>query len=1490
MNKDQVFVGFITPWVSSRETAGFSVTFELNDQHPAFNGLNVGYWKQLVSEYHNRLPSKGLRVIIKDSQGVVNKQIEATIVHDTAVPFEKELWAKFLGFTYENDKCIPRRKATTGDLNTVVHKVELQSFDLNMEEQLGFDGVIDEVRATGSIEDRPQRVGAALDRIAGLAGTGLSKNMKNGLAEASDINKLSNRRRRGEIENSSFYNNQLSVHKKVARSVPALKEVGEKLRQHFAEISALNDVVINEPEFIKQALDQLNEHLTVRQAVKTMLSFTFPMSELNGINDFTISLDPTVIDDTYFDASQITRCRIPTFSNRDLIVCGWTDYDGSIMNIGTNCRILSYESESVSQNATDTLSKITSLKRSKLDNLNSTFRAQEKKELGGRFKEHVDRQMDALSVAKRVREINNQVKSITSKGQSVFYVPVKADSEPDKNDIVPTQDLISGYIVYARRVGMNERWTCLCRTRESFLKNSGKKVLVHLPNLLGIRTGVGMETTTNELDQPSSKVKIANNNFLFNWDGTMVSTMNPMQHYESQPKDIEADELENVRDDQTLEMQAVNSNGKKIFGVDWFPFKKNEIDKLPEYLLRRQYDYDTEQRLQLKFGDKYEYVLLAQYQNGFVPLKNVIENLTQFQLVSNEINQRKTRPSHEEQHLFPRYDHIKNIEVRLDEDLYENNDTSKLKRDKLGESVLDLVVRTGKSVENNQSVRYILPPPVPNFQVYLWYNRKDTLKDQNLSPEASAHWFQKYQCEVGDHEAFEKNKKNSHSSPNCGCRKGCVSYCGGTKQPRVYGGELNYLADPIVTGFAFRLYADPERERPVLFDFNGSRVEEAWCKYAKGNYPELQPWKLVLERSSVSNESLPRVTTKDSSQKLTIQLRAGQQFWASLIPTFLNSLTSRLHPPHINVWGPPFTPDLSRPYFYHTLLANITNITLTHASETPVVKPVIEKVVVNRFSKQYPGLNEDLVKIEVTLLIEQLHLWEGLPVKGLIPTGELELFGVWDDYTNNGVAPQTTMAARARKGFICIGSVRFNELIKTPMSLDPNDDNCICRSLIIFDSEVGLSINQTTDAILKIRNVSKFAAYFPKEKSTVDDKAQFSLWSDNWIMNVPEKDAVMIWRPLDAEAPYFFNNRKPMPVEVLKIDPLKVRDVSKNSIEEHGNRIRIYFNPKQMMQTGKDYRVGVVVEDKDCLYFDLFGNGGRISRGGIDALMVNPSNRLALSSSNHLDQSHFVLDHDKLESIYVTRFDPRNEMLVAHPNRMMLVSYKPARDNNTGEWFIDVELNLKMSDGKSVRTAMVQLNLVTFERHSANYNTFNDQTQSGYDSDYRLSEPVPVDFVSIYPSREFHNHWILLNKGGKNFRFSPEGTSLRFLKNDNLATQFYLFVEKEKNGYWFRIESKLYNEGIQDKFRVYHPLLDLNIHEYNEIFCEFTLNYDDSGKNRIVIMEVDCINDDMTAADLAAKIEQLKFDRPESEFDFTHIPGVWLKNTTIIDKSTIIEL
>lgn len=1547
----------------------FSLCLELNPDNDRIGDnstdLTVADWRQDVRRYLRPDNFKGANawrteliqaIVAKDAikvavNGIEPKYYTAALKAPSSIPEHvTSMWEEFLNLDVGGaPKSVPKRMS----------KQWVKTRDIDVVEESGSSSLVIDKLSDKSPEDVLKLIRGS-SRINGLSA--LSVDEREGIQRAFN-------RHKDEIESILT-----SLKTNTTKKYKTGDDPGTRAHNTLLLVEDINTEMALTPEFVIEAHSLLCSSPNLKRVFGTTLDFFITGFTVPENAPFKVELVLPPLLEEYFDIRN-TRMEILHLGTgrKPVLVAAPTQKGGyskkyfekSVMTLPEGKhRIFSFDPQAAAKAADEAheyLAKLPDNKRtSKIGDLEQGVR-----ELKGAVSitaSHDDRKK-VLATLKEVgkkgeqgaiiRRLNNQITDLSTQGHAL-YAPkhrwVDDDKDDDEEDDgkppVMEHGLVRGYVVYVRSVenGKAPKWMSLTRVREELKWDSGQ-VEKPVDAELGIHIGGGVHHTSESGKGKNAKEEETTqlyDGFLFSWDGTSLSTRNPMGHIESEG-DITGtqelvnrmDALGNAIDNTTPEITALQFKSKELFGVDWFPFKNPGKGQAPKLLVKRS-DTEENREVKLRFGKdvKYEYLVAAQYHNGYVPLECMKDVGIPEEIIAKCKSQAEP---------FLRQEHIKEVFVALGKNIYRDDAQKELKREHPGESPSELVVRTGTILSNSECVRYILPPPIPSFQLYLWYSHTDLANISNgrtMSLPQLTEWYRRSSCDAKTEEGFQANIRRCKerndiigevSGENHGCAFGCRRFCGGVQQPPTYRRRLNYLPDPVVTGFVIEFFLDKECYIPAPI------FETQVCKYTKGRYPDLKPWALVLHKFH-KGEGLESFAEKDEDQyEIRVHLQEGVQVYARVIPTY-DANHAHFEEALIEIVPSAGKEDAGDP-LYDLRYANAKVLTLTHAVQRPLFDPVIKQITIHRFNDKFlaEGKYEPAgtIRVDVNLYMEHLNVFYGVGIPGSTPSGELELYALWNEYGERKLEPVKSIEEKRDRRSPNGGLAPLQRLVFESRDGQPQnqpiarDQGHVGEShsywtTITFRAESGtFDHTHFTDAVFKVRNSSKFHCYFHLGPMPAEASEAHVRWSNEYKLS-DKQPRVLFGDVNTVRATFIPNNLKPNAPSIRKIVPLIVDDVEDKGRERiaQGDRVRIYLEPNGRMLTGANERVGILVRYEHGMYNTLFSEYA--SKAGRDVI-TDGSGPDASPALHHdrLSPLELELDPRILEPDYIERFQPQFDGDVFRdPDAIGLVSYIPQYDEHQGLWYFDPQFRLRNMDGQELHNAFIQLGLVGYQPWSANYNVRTEGNTAPDDRDHaecfeldkRLSAPVKADFFSIYPSREFRDPYVLFRNDEGRFSLGGSISSLFFQEFSSamrcLHSQFILGVqERRPGGFWTSYESSIrslefeldgaivaerYDASIPLKGQVmekhFHCLLppDLGIYLQGEaptrsrFSCSFDLDFDpgflrrrQGGRYRVVIYEVEWFNYE----EPISKLGELLADDAEPG----QIPGVRIKGVNIFE-------
>jgi hypothetical protein len=1485
MNTTSPFRLTIIPDVSSDNArARFSLCIDINSHHEVFaedsSRIKSHNWLTDAKNFPKRIPSiiKGLKFHVYETGRNTGKEIHPDIVEE----FPDDLDVNELRDFVWQELLTPI--AGDGSKRSNVFIPPLVDTDSSSETIFTLKHPVISFGSYGTLK-------SLRDFITSSTVVKQHKSrelIKSGFGTAMDQHQLSNRLRNQRIVdlNKDYYQELKQLHyatlahhvnnSSLAKSV---KDNLNKLADDLAMHSAILDLSTHGAEYVRQAFNHVNNVPFASKFLRTLYSIEVKIDELP--TDFVIAATHSIAND-YVDLEYKTACTRPSFARHVVLPASARDgvHDNGIFALlhkGTepNYEIFSFEPEAVAQNLYSASQQDAIDEAAEGKDLGTKI---DLSGIGSRILEDRQKLLAELSTVghaqQSARAINNAITNTPTKGQAVY---LKETIRPVLREVTVLDEshLVKGYAVFSRRRNKNgtaqqHPWISLTSVTEVFhVKGHGELTKEPVVVERGIQFNMGQETTVDENGVDTGSRQVAESTFLFTWDGTKISNTSPMQQQVETNSGEELETKLETKDDLQAELQAFEKKAGKLINKDVFPF----ANKKATLLVKQSFDF--KEKLQLKFGQAYDFLLVPQYHNDAVLVKKELNTNEGFMKLANK-HATNTDQS------FTRWNHINEFHISTPTQIFKDASNREPKPAHYGETARDLVVRTGNTINNDECSRYIYAPPCPSLQMYLWYDRENELKRARMDPSAIRTWYLRHQCAFIDQAAFD-NVLGAGTE----CKHGCTSYCGGLKQPLVYDGQLHYLPDPVVTGFTLRLFSDPEYRIPFSFDY--SKPLEP-CKF-EGSYPDLKPWKITLLRDHQPNVSNPNKLRVDKNNKeILVSLKPGKQLYAEIIPQYDSKTAHFKTTALLSAFSQPglASGDIN------PLFSNITRLTLTHATEQPLINPVIEKVTFTRYHKdsnEITKVKDHSFKVHVTARFEHVNLWNGVPVPGILPTGEMELYALWNDFSDtkenifHSISDKETNQMPFR-GYIRLGEVKMKDLYgkETSTAIQvssnrTNDDYKDHSTSLTFACDPAIQLPHHSTIKLRLRNTSKFTSYFPPgSNQSAESKERFSRWSSTPYLATSGMSQLEIVAPqLEATAGVLLSNQSMQSPKVTKILVLKLTDFASDGIKEHRNWIRVYFDPLDVNKSGEGHRIGLILKTEGApTDYEKFFND-RLSQVGLDAVTVQIGS-VDTGKDSYIRKGDILFED--LPKYYMDLFSPAYAQGSARTPEM--ITWRPRFDADQQLWYIDIGFNTDKKFPGGYHLLFAKLHFVHYQKFAANYSRSNVDTLEEYKQDYRFSLPCSNQFCTIRPAREFNKPWVLFSGRQDAYTFSVAKASL-FFSNSELRSQFFLSVQQKLNGdFWKTIPSGLPASSVQ-LFK-FHPLIPLDTGYTDLIENTFNLSWkglQDFGKPsfRIVIMEIDYHDDDMTLAQLQALLRQ----RENENVTVTDIPGVRLNNIAIIN-------
>lgn len=856
----------------------------------------------------------------------------------------------------------------------------------------------------------------------------------------------------------------------------------------------------------------------------------------------------------------------------------------------------------------------------------------------------------------------------------------------------------------------------------------------------------------------------------------------------------------------------------------------------------------------LRFHNEYAFAVYQDYLNGWgIPL-NIQENSIQLSLIE-ILNKEAENNSGKRNLLsdkirFRPLENKKNVILFHKKQVNEELEKSILEKP----SLEHLIVRSQNGNDKNAIVdeRHILPPKI-ELETAFWYGLlsepyMNAVESYNIKRKSNCSFTDR-----DDYEKYidEKNEKGEFKGNKC--LEGCTKYCGGTQMETYYPSNYinpNFLTDPSIKGFKIELYWDKEFKRKV----ETNKVKESIFSGKAGIKPNSYLLSIngSLDETSVfNNEKLDTLTVFLKKGMVVYALIENilddekwygkknlvQGWWHDQLETRKNN--SEILEYYEKSIKSPNETDLSK---YNRFISerNVPKkLIFTHAVKEPLFIPrivyfvstpneittkyidnwlknstkyknsynITKNVVGNRPGRtthdQYLGSSEG--KIEFTSRFERL---DAIKVKEFLndvtPTGSLELWVRKEEYIDNPdqiVIENSEYSHNPKEPVLSFDSIantftlehkiEFSNAILTQMK---NSKNISVRSDIsdAFRSQIttiGLQYDFKTTKFEEreyfLKNVSKFEGFFTDKN--LNDNEEFSLPKLSNVLNDSElRFKVMV---LNNKPP----NKPDVAYSITTIQEIRKKSEDyKYDIDSYqkGNTVTIYLR-RGRLSSGKDERVGIIVNDTESIYNEYYAKNDLFSVAGRDIVSDRYANK-----TKDLKRENIIIPEN-------------NEYKAGYDKELGIYHYLPIFDIQKQLWKFEVELNIKTEDGKNLHNPFVNFSIIHFQPFSINYN---ENKPLDINKDCRISDVENSIWCYLLPERKlsvnFQPPEMLGNYGFLDMVLSYDFESLHHFNNGDdswiVRTNFILTIQGSDDGViWHNLLS-----GIKHKNTVTHDKVD----------------------------------------------------------------------------------
>ncbi|MBO9635979.1 MAG: hypothetical protein J7578_22945 [Chitinophagaceae bacterium] len=455
-----------------------------------------------------------------------------------------------------------------------------------------------------------------------------------------------------------------------------------------------------------------------------------------------------------------------------------------------------------------------------------------------------------------------------------------------------------------------------------------------------------------------------------------------------------------------------------------------------------------------------------------------------------------------------------------------------------------------------------------------------------------------------------------------------------------------------------------------------------------------------------------------------------------------------------------------------------------------------------------------------------------------------------------------------------------------------NDKTDIFRSLLSkLTLSYDLKANRFEEREYYLKNVSKFKGFFTNEKLLDDARSTASGKLEEYTL--PKIAEVMRHPDQPSEIRHkvmLLNNCRPEPVKVAFAittiqETRSFPERKRTESVQKGNIVTIYLK-RDRLTSGKNERVGIIVNSDNMVslnkylytspYNKVYDKQDLFSKAGRDIVSDRFSgNRKYLQYGDIVirDIEGKVINQQHNPDMKV--YYPETEYAIGYDAGLGIYHFLPHFDIEKQLWKIEVELDIKASNGKQLHNPFINFSLVHFQPFSINYNEkLAADELPDLQKDCRLSLVENSVWCYLLPERKVSVYfdkpnWLFDDYGDIDFTLSFDHESLNHFNYPDPVTgqsqwevrsNFILTVQGSNDGVcWYPLTSWLDHgkpEIDRNSPKLHHALLSPEIIKSGAGLAMLKLKFTkwadpkkDSGSYkfgsfRIRLMEVEWFSDE----------------------------------------------
>ncbi|MDQ2719937.1 MAG: hypothetical protein M3Z26_09305 [Bacteroidota bacterium] len=899
--------------------------------------------------------------------------------------------------------------------------------------------------------------------------------------------------------------------------------------------------------------------------------------------------------------------------------------------------------------------------------------------------------------------------------------------------------------------------------------------------------------------------------------------------------------------------------------ISFYYFPKLEIPQDDNTYLSCLYgipeNFNKDFAPRLRFGQKYTFTVYQEYLNGWgLPIAPPKKSL---QVSLEEITSQAESNYFPIPILFRPLENKKQLQLYHRKKVYDDLTMPIAERASLDH----LIVRSDDGEDSRQIVeeRHILPPKI-DLEPAFWYG---LLSEPLMDSKESFLVKRRANCPFLDKDDYDAvDSKGNHKK----CPEDCSVYCGGTQMKDHYPEKHihpNFLTDPTINGFCFKLFWDKDFNKPLSSSENIMKYDGTLG---------LKPQSVLLRALGASKETF--VNDNNGKEVIEVCVKKGAQVYAQLCNEIIESSDNTKNKNVLlNGWWMDVPELRSKHNFLNKITSSLKSevdeankciddrnqpkqIILTHAVKEPLIIPQIislsstpndhkliehigdwlkkkdflvykldKNIVAERIDKDslQPLINSSFTRIELTSHFERLDAIKKIEfLKDIIPTGALQIWMRKEEFiddpnqivlstksvTNHLPYEAVVPFSSSQNIFNLEYKIEFsiaimNQLKNLKNVVDINTINDAFRSLttsLVLAYDFKTTKFEEREYYLK--NISKFKGFFSDQKLL--DTTNSSALQQLEEYALPKLNAVM--KNLDKDSDLRFkiivlNNKQPGKPDVA---------YAVTTVQE--NRKQPERRKTVPIQKGNIVTIylkrGRLTSGKDERVGVIIDADSLYNKIFKDNDLISKAGR-DIVSDKFSNRSQYLQYGDII-------IPQQNDFKAEYDNELGIYHYLPQFDIEKQLWKFEVELNIITIDGHQLHNPFINFSIFHYQPFSINYNDKNNPSLLELKNDCRLSDIESSTWCYLLPERKLSvffdkPNWLFDKWGNVDLTISFDYESLHHFNyfddktNEDkwkVRSNFILTVQGSHDKLiWYPVNSLVDNNDPKPKWGFHHSLI-----------------------------------------------------------------------------------